>query len=154
MLWVITVGMAGAIFFFSEQSAEQSSALSGGVARGLFSFWHLTEQQQAALHELVRSAAHVATFAALGLFSSLLAHSYAPRWGLPAAVGGGCGYAMLDECHQLWRAAGRAFEWADIAKDSAGVLLGAAVAALVLWGLKKATRERTSKHGIPSGGVG
>lgn len=127
-----TVLIAGMIFWFSEQSAEQSSTLSGGITKGLFSFLNLSESQLRLLHEGIRSAAHIGTFALLGFSSSLLSHSYRRQgWAIPVLVGG-VAYALLDECHQLWRAAGRAFEWVDIVKDSIGVGIGIAVVALII----------------------
>ena len=58
-LWGLTVGIAGMIFWLSHQSAEQSSALSGGVTEGLlsslFAFLKLNEVQQAVWHAGVRA---------------------------------------------------------------------------------------------------
>lgn len=135
VLWVLTVWVAGAIFWFSSQTAERSSALSGevtqGLLGGLFVFLKLTAEQQQTAHELVRSAAHVGTFGALGLFASLLTRSYTTRrWVLIAVCA--CGvYALLDECHQLWFSVGRAFELVDVVKDLVGILLGAGMAVLL-----------------------
>lgn len=135
ILWVLTLSVAVGIFVFSEQSAEQSSAISGAVTQGLlgslFSFCELSESQQELAHDLVRSVAHVASFALLGLFSSLLARSYRLRRWFPISFVCCAAYAVFDECHQLWIAAGRAFEWGDIAKDCLGAVIGAVLAVVV-----------------------
>ncbi len=133
-LWALTVGIAGMIFWLSHQTAEQSSALSGEVTEGLlsslFAFLKLNEAQQATAHAFIRAAAHVGLFWLLSISSSLLTRSYAlRRWALAALAACG-GYALVDECHQQWFAAGRAFQVGDLAKDMIGVLLGVAVVAL------------------------
>lgn len=134
-MWILTLSSAGVIFWFSSQTAEQSSAFSGEVTQGLlggiFTFFQLTAEQQQTAHELVRSVAHVGSFSVLGLFASLLTRSYTERWWIPITVLA-CGvYAVFDECHQLWFSAGRAFELVDVAKDLIGTLLG--VGAVVLF---------------------
>ena len=133
-LWGLTVGIAGMIFWLSHQTAEQSSALSGGVTEwllsSLFAFLKLNEAQQDVLHAVVRAVAHVATFWLLGIGTSLLTRSYElKRWILVTVASCG-GYALLDECHQQWFSAGRTFQTVDIAKDILGVALGVAVVAL------------------------
>ncbi len=134
ILWTLTLSVAGLIFWLSSQSAEQSSALSGDISQGLLAgvlaFLKLSSAQQAAFHELLRSAAHVTLFALLGWCSSLLVRCYTKRrwWWI---AGGACFlYAVLDECHQQWFAAGRAFELADIAKDTAGAAVAIALVAV------------------------
>ncbi len=128
VLWVLTLSVAACIFVFSGQSAEQSSAISGAVSQGLlgslFSFLSLNEAQQELFHILLRSGAHIFMFALLGFFASLLARSYQlKRWKVITFTS--ClAYAVVDECHQLLFAAGRAFEWSDILKDGCGVLIG------------------------------
>ncbi len=135
ILWSLTLLTAGVIFFFSSQSAAVSSAVSEEFTQGLLgsllAFLKLTAEQQEIAHELIRSVAHIMLFALLGLFASLLVRCYTHKhWAIITALS--CvGYALLDECHQLWFSAGRAFELADIAKDSFGVLLGMTL--VVLW---------------------
>lgn len=134
-LWALTLSVAGVIFWFSAQSAEESSAVSnavtGGVFGWLFDLLGLTEGQRETAHELIRSGAHVLLFALLGFSTSLLTRSYQLRCWVAVTVGSCAAYAVLDECHQLWRAAGRAFEWMDIVKDVSGVLLGVGAVALL-----------------------
>ena len=134
ILWVATVFVAGVIWWFSGQSAAESSALSGGVTGSLFGrlfvLFGFSEEAKVFVHVLVRSAAHVVVFAVLGLCLVLLTRSYAlKRWHL---VSGGVGflYAVIDECHHLW-AAGRAFEIADLVKDGLGVAIAIGIVALI-----------------------
>lgn len=145
ILWSLTLLTAGVIFFFSSQSAAVSSAVSEKFTQGLLdsllAFLKLTAEQQEIAHELIRSTAHIVLFVLLGLFTSLLVRCYTfKHWVVITALS--CvGYALLDECHQQWFSAGRAFELADIAKDSFGVFLG--MITVVLW-----YRLKQQKKGI------
>ena len=127
VLWILTVSVAGLIFWLSGQTAEQSGSLSGSVTNGLlgqlFLWLKLPLEQQQTAHELVRSLAHVALFGVFGLCVSLLVRSYTRRCWIRITLPVCFVYALIDECHQHWFADGRAFEWADIAKDMIGVLL-------------------------------
>lgn len=147
VLWVLTLSVAVGIFAFSEQSAEQSSAISGAITQGLlgglFSLFEFSEAQQEIAHEMIRSMAHIFSFTLLGLFASLLSQSYHLKYWLPITVAPCAAYAVLDECHQLWAAAGRAFEWIDVAKDCLGVLLGTGLAIAICRG---AARYRAKKQ--------
>lgn len=146
LLWLLTLLAAFGIFLLSEQSAEQSSALSGAVTQGLlgnlFSLFHFTEEQRETAHELVRSLAHVGSFAVLGVFASMLVKSYRCKRWIVVTVACCAAYALFDEYHQLWNAAGRAFEWADVAKDSFGAWLGALVVLAACHGMAWYRRRR------------
>lgn len=152
ILWVLTLSVALGIFMFSEQSAEQSSAISGAVTQGLlgslFSFFELTEDQQETIHIVIRALAHVVSFALLGFFDSLLVQSYRLRYWLPISFGSCAAYAVFDEYHQLWLCAGRAFEWSDIVKDCIGALIGiglSVVACRVM--IRYRVRKQNQKEG-------
>lgn len=128
------------IFGFSSQSAESSGELSGSftdtVLSLLPSYQELSPPEQVAVvsvaHELVRSAAHIATFAALGFCIRMLVQCYALRHAFLTAWGSGIAAALCDESLQYLLAAGRAFELVDLAKDWLGSLLGIGVAAAIL----------------------
>lgn len=143
VLWILTVSVAGLIFWLSGQTAEQSGSLSGNVTNGLlgqlFVWLKLSVVQQQAMHELIRSAAHVGLFGVFGLCVSLLVRSYTLRRWIGITLPVCFVYALTDECHQHWFAAGRAFEWADIAKDMIGVVLAVLFVALCTawWRRKK-----------------
>lgn len=142
VLWILTVSVAGLIFWLSGQTAEQSGSLSGSVTNGLlgqlFVWLKLTAEEQQAVHELIRSLAHVVLFSALGLCVSLLVRSYTVRFWLYITLPVCFVYALSDECHQSLFADGRAFEWADIAKDMIGVLLAVVLVHLVIaWQKRK-----------------
>lgn len=152
ILWVLTLSVALGIFMFSEQSAEQSSAISGAITQGLlgslFSFFEFSEAQQETLHSLIRSVAHVASFALLGMFTALLVRSYRLKHWLLISFGSCAVYAVFDECHQLWIAAGRAFELFDIVKDCAGALLGVGLAvALSVCAARYRVKKQNQKEG-------
>ena len=141
-VWILTVSVAGLIFWLSGQTAEQSGSLSGSVTNGLlgqlFVWLKLTAEQQQTAHELVRSLAHVVLFGVFGLCVSLLVRSYTLRRWIRITLPVCLVYALTDECHQSLFSAGRAFEWADIAKDMVGVMLAVALVYLVaVWRIRK-----------------
>ena len=137
--WVLTVACLFMIFGFSSQSAAESSQVSGSLTETLLSLFPSYnalsfEGQKAVLsvaQELVRSAAHVATFAALGFCVYMLTRSYDLRFSFLVAYPSCVLVAVADECLQRALAAGRAFEWVDLLKDWSGSLLGIGVAVLV-----------------------
>ncbi len=137
--WLLTVFCLSTIFGFSGQSAAESSQLSGSLTETLLSlipsYNILTIEEQAAVaavaHEVIRSVAHVATFAALGFCTYMLTRSYALRRSFLVAYPSCVIVAVADECLQRALASGRAFEWLDLLKDWSGSLLGIGVAVLI-----------------------
>lgn len=137
--WLLTVFCLSTIFGFSGQSAAESSQLSGSLTETLLSlipsYNTLSVEEQTAVvavaHEILRSVAHVATFAALGFCVYRLTRSYALRRSFFVAFPACVVVAVIDECLQRALAAGRAFEWVDLLKDWSGSLLGIGAAVLV-----------------------
>ena len=137
--WVLTVFCLSMIFGFSGQSAAESSQLSGSLTETLLSlvpsYNLLSAEEQLAVvavaHEIIRSAAHIATFAALGFCVLMLVRSYGLRYSFLVAYPSCILVAVADESLQRALAAGRAFEWVDLLKDWSGSLLGIGVAVLV-----------------------
>lgn len=137
--WLLTGFCLFTIFGFSGQSAAESSQLSGSLTETLLSlipsYNLLSADGQAAVlsvvHELVRSVAHIATFAALGFCVYMLTRSYALHRCFLVAYPSCVVIAVADECLQRALAAGRAFEWVDLLKDWSGSLLGIGLAVLV-----------------------
>ena len=138
-----TLAVAGLIFFFSAQKADNSTEMSAGivarVVRALFAnFEGLSAERQAALVDgvtfAVRKLAHFSLFALLGL--CLAAHLRLRRWEAPAKSTARMSwalatlYACTDEAHQLF-VEGRSAELRDVAIDSAGALCGVLLLALV-----------------------
>lgn len=137
--WLLTLFCLSMIFGFSSQSAADSSQVSSSLTETVLSFIpsynKLSADGQAAVvavaHEVIRSVAHIATFAALGFCAYMLTRSYALRRSFLVAYPSCVVVAVADECLQLVLAAGRAFEWVDLLKDWSGSLLGVGFAVLV-----------------------
>lgn len=132
------------IFCFSSQDGEHSGALSAQIAAFVLrvvcpGFDRLAPAEQAAVFErcahFVRKAAHFTEFALLGFF--LLGHFKALSVKLslrrPALFSALIGilYAASDEFHQSF-VGGRSPGILDVGIDSAGVLFGILVMALLL----------------------
>lgn len=137
--WALTVACLVMIFGFSGQSAVESSQLSGSLTETLLSlipsYNILSVAEQVAVasvaHEVIRSVAHITTFAALGFCTYMLTRSYDLRFSFLVAYPSCVLVAVADECLQRALEAGRAFEWVDLLKDWSGSLLGIGVAVLV-----------------------
>ena len=141
----------GFIFFMSARVAQDSDALSLGVAGYLLNlvtpgFGDLSPEEQFALAESinhpVRKLAHFSEYLILGMlaFNVLRQHTIkinaaenaAPKLMVPLLSWGFCIiYAAGDEFHQLF-VPGRACLIGDVFVDSAGALLGI----LLLWGAR------------------
>ena len=140
--------IAGMIWFFSSQSAEDSTLLSGGIAEWLLERLRpgYTEAQLSGFSALLRKLAHMAEFALLGQALICLFTGLFPGRGLgrPAlgALAAAVPLAALDEGHQIF-VSGRAPELMDIGIDTLGALLGVALTAMILYRLnhrKEGTR--------------
>ena len=133
------------IFCFSSQTGEKSDALSGRITEVLIRILYrdydkLGEAERELLFRqtahIDRKSAHFFEFAALGFF--LLGHfrALALKKGLrrPAlgAIVTGVLYAASDELHQCF-VGGRSPGIPDVGIDSAGVLFGVLVMALLLF---------------------
>ena len=151
---VLLVAWMGVIFFFSHQTAQDSSQTSGGVielvAEKLYpDFENLSQSEKeeivASFQFAVRKGAHLAAFAILGFFAFLTFISYThlrfwSRIMLAAVVS--LLYAASDEIHQHF-IDGRSCELRDFLIDAIGIALS-----LMFWfGLVKAIgpwRRRTA----------
>ena len=136
--WLVaSIVCMAAIFISSAQSADVSSELSGAMTRGLFSSigarfgivesaWLLDR-----LEYFLRKTAHLMIFAVLGfcVFNAVRQLSVNDRKAFLLSLCGCSFYAATDEFHQYF-VPGRACMWQDWLIDTAGVLLGCAVALL------------------------
>ena len=133
------------IFCFSSQNGEESGALSARITEAVIRVVYRDydargEAERQILFDrtahIVRKTAHFSEFAALGFF--LLGHfrALALKKGLrrPAAgaIVAGVIYAISDELHQGF-VGGRSPAVLDVGIDSAGVLFGVLVMALLLY---------------------
>ena len=138
------LGIMVMIFLFSSQNGEESGELSARITETILRLVYsdydlLTGPEQALLFErishIIRKTAHFTEFAALGFF--LLGHfkALASRKNLThpflGTVLSGFLYAISDEFHQSF-VNGRSPSILDVGIDSAGVLFGLLVMALLL----------------------
>lgn len=142
------------IFCFSAQNSDDSDALSARITEIVIRIFfrdydELDEEEQQVLFSRTkhvdRKTAHFTEFAALGFF--LLGHfrALALKKGLrrPAlgALVTGVLYAVSDELHQGF-VSGRAPMLFDVGIDSAGVLFGILVMALLLYLCRAKARQK------------
>lgn len=125
LLWM------GLIFFFSHQTATESSNVSHGLIELVVKFVMPNISQQALLgiraawNFLVRKFAHFSLYAVLGFFSfqAVITYEKIPlllRAFLSFLIG--AAYSVTDEYHQTF-IEGRSGELRDVIIDSSGVLL-------------------------------
>lgn len=129
LLWM------GLIFFLSNQTADESSAVSGGLIKTVIKFIlpeispETLKDIVSALQFFVRKGAHFTLYTVLGIFSFLTFITY-ERLSLTfrtvLSVFIGVVYAVSDEFHQTF-ISGRSGEARDVFIDSCGVLLGALI---------------------------
>ncbi len=136
VIWMIV------IFWFSSKDATASSVQSDVIVaflRDLFQdnqrVWtRLVSEGIINITNMVRKLAHFTEYAILGFLLLWSFRHY--RKGFPhyLAVSTVIGvlYAISDELHQIF-VPGRACRFTDVCIDSAGVLFGFAVFALVVW---------------------
>lgn len=157
---ILTVFIAGLIFFFSSQGGESSSAESYGISYYISSFIvkgfsKLSEAEKKIktleLVPYVRKAAHFCIFATLSFFGHLTVISFKTENGcytdkLKSALGVAAfciAYALSDELHQLF-VSGRDGNFRDVMIDFSGAVLGiivSFVAALIFFKLSKKYRK-------------
>jgi VanZ family protein len=127
LLWVVTVGWAGAMSVLST-GAYSGSVTGWLLAQILLSLHiHLTPHTFATIHFLIRKLAHGSEYAIFGL---LIYHSFEPRhperWNARSAFGAlvvaGL-FSLMDEYHQSF-VPGRTASLVDCGIDTAGALLG------------------------------
>lgn len=154
LLWIAVIAVCGMIFFFSEQSGEESADTSGKVVQWLLAIlikgYHmLAAIQQQEIFEtaslIVRKLAHFGEFALLGFLVRLLMRSYRVKSGGSCAWACSTLYALTDEMHQFFSDA-RGASLVDVGIDSLGAATGAAVASLLLWLFFKGRKERAANE--------
>ena len=140
-LWIMVLGTAALIYFFSAQTGEESGGLSAKVTLTLARFLKpgfdllSAGERRAFLTRVefyIRKGAHFSEYAFLAFWLCLLLRRYAVRWSGFLAWAAATLYAAADELHQTF-VAGRAGMARDIAIDSLGALAGV----LIAWGLSR-----------------
>ena len=144
------------IFHFSNEAAPQSDRTSTSFIETLLqscspSFSSLSPEQQTqkvqSLQKTVRTLAHMAEFAWLGMLVCALLVSFRlpPKWMLCGLLG--CALTALgDEGHQLL-IPGRTFQWEDVAVDTCGAALGMAAVWLIVRLVARLQRRIKEKKG-------
>lgn len=151
---VLILLLMGTIFYFSAQEAVESDKTSNGFIAVLckmpfFRFSSLSIEEQAekakSLSFVVRKAAHLAEFAALGFLCSLFAVSYGFKFFFFAlGYGTAVFYAATDEFHQLF-VEGRSAQLSDVCVDAVGALFGVIAAWLVCLASKKLIKRKNRR---------
>ncbi|MGN0642764.1 MAG: VanZ family protein [Huintestinicola sp.] len=129
LLYFIPAGLIMiVIFYFSAQSADDSSKLSDGFILAAFS--SKSDSPEGLIERftfIVRKSAHFIEYAALG-FAAAFGFAHSLGCGKPKTVGISAAvsalYAVTDELHQLF-VPGRACQLRDMVIDSLGCLTGA-----------------------------
>lgn len=142
LLWM------GLIFYFSSQTADDSTAVSDGLIKTIVKFLFpdisavklsgiVTE-----LQFIVRKGAHLSLYTILGILSFLTFVTYRIHISLRITISAFVGilYAASDELHQTF-IKGRSGELRDILIDSVGVLCGIALSFLIYL-LRNAIKRR------------
>jgi len=149
LVWALVLSVAAMIYLFSAQDGPASMNTSSVVVNWLLRLFHpeydtLPSAEKSAMRTFfqyfVRKAAHFSEFALLGFSLRLLLHALECRFPFWCAWGIGTLYACTDELHQKLLGT-RTAQWQDVGIDSAGVLFGALVMALILF-LRKRRKEK------------
>ena len=153
LAWVAMLFWMIVIFGFSAQTAEDSSAISGGLIRQVIEtvmpdFSEMTAEKQEAIVEswqtVVRKMGHMAEYTVLGVLSWITMGFHFPRmrWRVGVAAGIGLLYAITDEVHQIF-VPDRGPGVLDVFIDFAGVCIGIAIAALITrWRQKRQSANK------------
>ena len=134
IFWALAIGWIAVLFYFSGQTAAESSALSSSVAnfvRGIFPFNRIPSGQ---LEHVLRKLAHFVIFGLEGLLLGLAMMQSVGKLRVGALLSAvACGaLAAANELHQRFFE-GRSCEGGDVLIDIGGALLGIAAATLLLW---------------------
>ena len=155
--WIFFLSVSIAIFFFSSQTAAESSQVSGSLLHEILirlvpGYGELPLAEQAIIKAqyqgLIRKAAHFSIYALWGMSLTLLLFLY--QFGKKALVftvtGGGLLYAICDELHQMF-SNGRSAQISDVFLDFFGMAVGMGIFLLCsLWYYRKRKRVYYSKE--------
>ena len=131
VLWMILV------FYLSNQGADDSAELSGGLTRKVLQILHIidgkTVEEQAMIETVFRKLAHFCLYTLGGILILLHINLYkiSDKNKVIISWSIGTAYAITDELHQLF-VPGRSGEIRDVCLDSLGLITGIILAFLVL----------------------
>ena len=143
IFWALAIGWVAVLFIFSGQTGAESGELSlwlTHLVQRLFPWIPLTTD---ALEHLLRKLAHFSIFAVEGFLLCLAMMESSRDKGAGALLSGilCTAVAAANELHQSF-IEGRSCEGGDVLIDSAGALLGIAVAALAYFLCRRRRRDR------------
>ena len=123
LLWMILV------FYLSNQGADDSAQLSGGLTRKVLEILHIldgkTIEEQAIIETIIRKLAHFWLYTLGGILILLHFNLYkiSDKNKVIISWSIGTAYAITDELHQLF-VPGRSGEIRDVCLDSLGLITG------------------------------
>ena len=142
VFWLIPLSLMALIFFFSSQTAEESTEVSqrlgGFLIRSYNAVMRLlnlptaTEKNAESIDFVLRKCAHFVIYLLLGgsLTNALRFSRVNPKVALRGAFLWCVAYSVSDEIHQ-WFISGRSAQVRDILIDSFGAFTGALTVALL-----------------------
>ena len=154
-LWMLVLIWAGVIFYMSNQTATQSSDLSGSVIwdmceRFYKGFLQMSSEEKADLVEylqdIVRTVAHICEYGLLGILIRTAFIPYKLNHKILISSLISLSYSISDEIHQFF-VPGRAYQFSDILCDTFGAVLGILAVSLIC-GICKKIRIKNSKKGL------
>ena len=140
VLWILTLLCMAAIFYFSSQSAVQSSGQSSAVTLFLQRLFHT----QAITNHIVRKTAHFIEFTGLGFLTSasvLLTFGKRYLGVIIASL-----YAATDEIHQIF-VDGRSCQLTDWMLDTVGIITGALIFSAVFCIIRRIIKHKNQTKG-------
>lgn len=126
---ILIIAWMTLVFYFSNQIADDSSKLSGGITQAILNFFHILEgktlEQQSAIETVVRKLAHFSIYTLGGILILLHVNLYKIKVNKQVIISWIIGtiYAITDEIHQLF-VPGRSGEIRDVCIDSLGIITG------------------------------
>lgn len=130
------------IFYLSNQVADKSSELSGGITKKILEILHIldgkTIEQQEIIETIFRKLAHFFLYALGGILILLHINLYKITDKRKVIISWilGTTYAITDEIHQLF-VPGRSGEIRDVCIDSLGIVMGITIIILIFKILKR-----------------
>lgn len=140
VLLVLTIALCVVIFLLSAENADESSMKSGGLIELIAKIFGVEFTDF-----VVRKFAHASEFALLGFLSAITVCVYTfDLKKLYVSVIFSVFYAVSDEIHQIF-VDGRACQFRDMCIDTAGVLIGAAIVAVIFYLYLKKRQKTVDK---------
>lgn len=148
---ILIIAWMTLVFYFSNQIADDSSKLSGGITKAILNFFHILEgktlEQQSAIETVVRKLAHFSIYTPGGILILLHVNLYKIKANKKVIITWllGTTYAITDEIHQLF-VPGRSGEIRDVCIDSLGIITGIIII-LIIFKCRERRPRRSEKEG-------